>query len=120
MEKTPLSRLLACAGTIVSAVFGHTTGSEGHNRIMAFVSPNKPYKKRKLKTDMFHKLMRSARKYKRPTVQQLYQSRLSRKRWVTRNKSAIAKRRMFVDKIKHRMHIKSALSIIASRNENEN
>lgn len=114
-NKTSLTRLLSCAGTIVSAVFGHTEGYEGHNRLMAFVEINKPYKKRKLKTDMFHKLMRSARKYKRPTVQQLYKSRLSRKKWVTRNKSAIAKRRMFVDKIKHRLHIKSALSIIANR-----
>lgn len=115
MTKTPLSRLLACAGTIVSAIFGHTEGSEGHARLLAFVEVNKPYKKRKLKTDMFHKLMRSARKYKRPTVQQLYKSRLSRKKWITRNKPALAKRRMFVDKIKHRLHIKSALSIIANR-----
>ena len=115
MTKTPLSRLLACAGTIVSAIFGHTEGSEGHARLLAFVEVNKPYKKRKLKTDMFHRLMRSARKYKRPTVQQLYKSRLARKKWITRNKTALAKRRMFVDKIKHRLHIKSALSIIANR-----
>ena len=115
MTKTPLTKLLACAGTIVSAIFGHTEGSEGHNRLLAFVDVAKPYKKRKLKTDMFHRLMRSARKYKRPTVQQLYKSRLSRKKWVTRNKPALTKRRMFVDKIKHRLHIKSALSIIANR-----
>lgn len=115
MTKTPLTRLLACVGTVVSAVFGHVEGSESHERLLAFVDINKPYRKRKLKNDMFHRLMRSARKYKRPTVQQLYKSRLSRKKWVTRNKPAIAKRRMFVDKLKHRMHIKSALSIIASR-----
>jgi hypothetical protein len=115
MSKTPLTKLLACAGTIVSALFGHTEGSEGHNRLLAYVDVNKPYRKRKLKTDMFHRLMRSARKYKRPTVQQLYKSRLSRKKWVARNKPSLAKRRMFVDKVKQRLHIKSALSIIANR-----
>ena len=115
MSTTELSRMLACAGRLVSALFGHTEGSEGHDRIVAFIQVSKPYRKRKLKTDMFHKLMRSARRYKRPTVQQLYKSRLSRKKWITRNKAAISKRRMFVDKIRHKLHIKSALSIIANR-----
>jgi hypothetical protein len=64
---------------------------------------------------MFHRLMRTARKYKKPTVQQLYKQRVTKKKWNTVNKNALRQRRMFIEKARKHMGLKAALTHISTR-----
>ena len=114
MSNSSLSSLLAGLATITASLAAEQA-QPANTSITASINPFKPYKRRKLKTDMFHKLMRSARKYKRPTVQQLYKQRLAKKSWAKRNKTALSTRRMFVSKARKRLGLTASLNLIASR-----
>ena len=85
----------------------------------ASIQVSKPYKKRIIKNDLYHKLMRQARKYKHPTAQQSYKSKISRKKYQVRNKSALKNRNKFVYKARQRMHLTSTLSLIAGSLKHE-
>ena len=108
---TSREQLLAGLGRIVATLVKNDEVAT----ITASVHAFKPYKRRKLKTDMFHRLMRTARRYKKPTVQQLYKQRIARKKWSTVNRTALRQRRMFVEKARKHLGLKAALMHISTR-----
>ena len=120
------SRITRCLAVLAQVVANEQLGSEmpltavpASTPVEAAIHVSKPWKKRIVKNDLYHKLMRQARKYKHPTAQQLYKSKTTRKKYSVRNKAALKKRNSFVYKIKKRMHLTSTLALIAESLNNE-
>lgn len=64
--------------------------------ILAAVKVYKPYRPRRLKTDMYHTMLRKAQKVKPKNSLKRAQQQRTRKKWETRNKLQLRKRAQIV------------------------
>lgn len=68
------------------------------DRLFSAVNPTAPYKPRKLLNDPYHTALRRARKLRPKNTSKEAQKRLTRKKWVQKNRVALKKRSEFVRK----------------------
>jgi hypothetical protein len=112
-ETSNTEKVLYILSKISSAFRGHSISSESARKLFAFTQETNPNLDRS-KLALFIRLKKAGSSFKKPTTQQIFNSRVAKQKWLLRNKSTILKRNMFIEKAKKHMNLVSALHVVSS------